>query len=211
MILRSPAELIRYNTRNSASPTICWPRRPCYREVRCVHCQRRRRHFFRRQLAYFGVLWDLSVFYTITATRFTGNEREALQLLQQVRTACFHSFLRKVKFVSVMSCHSEPHEFGRLTVPHFHMVLDEDPTPPRIRAALRKAYSRIEWNLQAKPIDPTSRNLKRLGGYLMDRNYQVTLPHRLSRQRLITASRGFLTGRPQPIPHIDAWEAGHAA
>lgn len=211
MILCNQTELIRYNTRNSAPPTICWPKRPCYREVRCVHCQRRRRRFILRQLAYFGVLWNFSAFYTITATRFTGNEREALGILQQVRTACFQSFLRQVKFVAVVSCHSGPHEFGRSTVPHFHMLLDEAPTPMKIKKALRKAYARIEWNLQVKPVDPTTRNLRRLGGYLMDRNYQVTLPHRLSRQRLITASRGFLTGRPQPIPHVDAWEAGDAA
>lgn len=182
---------------------FCWPERQCYRLLECKYCWRRQSKHIRDQLQFFAQHRGWTHFATLSLLGSDLDARGSLRAIGNFRRLLHRRLFKSQSYFSLIAV--GPTETG--WVPHFHIVSTDFLT----HAAFKEAMSRIpkcEWqgmrpNLCIKAVT----DAKGLGSYLMEQNLRPTLRLRPRRLRLITASRGFLAGRPRSLKHLLALEA----
>ena len=195
------------NTHNFSFPNIetriCWPQRPCNRELECYWCWKRKVRFFIKQFVFFGQHWGFESFVTISLTGFKGTHSEGILLAAEVRKRLHAHLVKNRKYVSIISVTRES------PLPHYHLAVTgtvAEEKLKRIDRALKKILpAKIKLKKHVAHITPSTRSLLTLARYLMIQNVQVSMIHRPRGLRIMSASQGFKTGRPQKIEIIEWW------
>ncbi len=183
--------LYKYTHNSSRFVGFCSKRWPCFRDQACNYCWNRRRKYVVDQVIQSGEAWGLHQLLTINPSYSRGNPIDDLQSLAELRSKLHPALQRlKSKYVTVASL-----KVGSRIIPHLHSLTGalsantiRNSLPPEIWSGL---------NINVRPIRmPYEANLKKVTGYILDRNLRETMPFRPKGFRLISSSRGIRTGRP---------------
>lgn len=193
----NPNELFDKNTHNSDAKNrrFCWIKRPCFRIHECTYCWNRRRKYFIEQLKYLGIIWDLKQFITIHfCNSETFSAESCLAELSKIRSYLHPKLFKCHKYISCIAVVGVHSKFS----PHIHILCSSLNTKDSIMKALKKCPNSLgDFDINIRAIyGPKRLSLARLGGYLMDQNFRKSIPWLYPRCRLLTATRGFKTGRP---------------
>lgn len=230
MNFASTAELSKRHTHKYSSPntSFCRPWRPCYRKESCDYCWGRYRDFIVVQFLFFLDQWGWDWLVTLTFHGFRGTGTEALALLADVRKTLLAKAFRGRRYFAVAA--AEPtlrSQNGNAVewLPHFHIVVSGLVSRHGIKAALGKVPPHLLEGLRVRiwlgkdGYFQSEKDAEDLAGYLLDQNVlpalRIPLPSQGSfrikpyKMRLITATKGFRTGRPHLLVHIELWRSGH--
>lgn len=197
--LTTTTKLNLQSTLNSNSiRRFCWNARPCRREMECDYCWSRKSEFIRCQIAFFFGQWGWEKFATLSLIGLDANPHCGLKTIAAFRKQLHPRLFKGELYFSLIAL--APSFSG--WVPHFHMLGTGSITKSFFNDVIElipeNAWNGSRPNLNIKPIT----NIDGLGSYLMEQNLRPTLSHRPRGLRLMTASRGFLTGKPKSLNHL---------
>ncbi len=196
-------ELLIYITPNSTQAlNQCYLKRPCNRIKTCSRCWKKYRLFILKQARYFRVEWGLNIFVTITVLK-TNQPSNGIKELNALRKTFNRRLTKKTKYLNVISIKiREGQEFEGYTElignVHFHYLMSNTMTKLEIKKMLN-----MKCNVNIRLADHEV-GIQQAAGYMLDQNLRPTLDFRPQRARLITASRGFSTGKPRKL-HFEAY------
>lgn len=198
--------LINKNTHNAPNRRICWKKRPCYREIECQYCWNRKRSFITKQVQYLSVHWNLRSFITIGFDRVSAHPTNALMQLAEIRRNLHKILFKKKKYISLIVVEENISRSPPTITPHFHIIAQGQFSRALVKQktelARRRSFIGSKSNINIREIGPLIIDTKKLAGYLMDQNYRKCLGIRPKGLRLMTASRGFYTGRPRHLEKL---------
>lgn len=194
-----PFLLIGYNTPNSRHN--CSNKRPCHRKDKCKYCWSRFKKFIKKQARHYYHPWDLTNHCIINILYRYCDPADALYSLNEIKSFFIKELGRTAKYLCVTSLavREERTPWGGIELiihPHFHLIVSTKISKKNVRRIIEKALPHIRFRVKIIYLC-NSEACAEEAGYLLDQNLKVTLKYRVPRIRLITASRGFKTGKPQ--------------
>lgn len=171
--------------------SVCYKKRPCYRDKSCRKCWDNRVRFLQEQLVTVAHDWNLSQFLTLNILGEFSSFEAAFSVLLKSRPKV-HEVLRKEhKYISVVAVKLDESR----AIPHFHIIcskVDE----AKLKYRLDRKLPALRLNVETEDIcEPLNKNLINVLNYMLQQNMAVTRRMAPARARLISASFGFKTGR----------------
>lgn len=196
----TPNKLIIEYTPNSQN--WCSNKRPCYRKAKCKYCWNRFRKFIIRQAQHFFHEWDLTNHYIIVFEQ-SNDPTEALYWLNGLKAQFMRSLARNAKYLCVTSLSVQEEQdsdgcYYPATCPHFHMVISTKLSESLLAQIVQKCIPDIRFDSKIIHIS-TLQGFINVVGYLLDQNLRISLKYQPPKLRLITASRGWRTGKPRNL------------
>lgn len=172
----------------------CTMRRPCYRLLHCVQCRKNHRGYLRLQTSAVSSKWGLDAMLTVTITSFAGDFKRGLSEILNVRKALSRLIGRQTSSIAftVVAANSQK---PNCWVPHIHYLVSGNHVD-RVKSFLCRKFGNLKFAVHNLIADPIKGGIVGLVSYCLDQNYYPLLFQRPRRVRLITASRGYRTGRP---------------
>lgn len=165
----------------------------CDDRLRCNTCFRRYVYYVARQVVALSAQLDLDVFLTIAFVGFEGSAREGLIMAKEVSKE-FNRMLSRKKLGQF--CCLGMKEGPRGALPHIHCTVSTQAVEVFegfSRGRLKDLLGTSGVSMDVRPIRVW--NMKGLLRYIMT-NYREALAYRIPRLRILSATRGIRTGRP---------------
>ena len=186
------------NNTHNATPNVlkrrlyCANKRPCHRDS-CAYCWHRRLKFHLQQVGVIGPSWQLKQFATISVEDCFDHPMHALRGLAKIRPRVARSLRKFGRYIMVIAvAPSSGHAY-----PHFHLLMTT--TSKALLQDELSTWMPVKFNLHTTFVREggSPAHLRRTLAYMLRKNLHPTLPFRPRGLRLLTASRGFFTGRPR--------------
>lgn len=171
----------------------CRRGRPCNR-ASCEYCWHRKVRFLTQQLEALPPTWSLKSFATIVVRDAFDHPQIAIKALLKLRpklNRTLRGFGKYIVVISVVAADAEQ------TAPHFHMLMGFTNADSLGREVLKWMPYRIDVHVAPVRSAGSVGHLQKALFYMLNYNLKPSLACRPRSARLMSAAKGFFTGRPR--------------
>ncbi len=185
--------------RTISKRTFCWNERPCYRYQSCDYCWRRRVSYLMKQIDRVCKDWNLKQFITLNVELTDLHYKDQLLVLIKLRPLVQRELRKHSKYINVVAIKIT----DDLATAHYH-ILASDLNQHVFKEKMKK-HIPFNTNIHFKRLyNDSIGNLKMCLYYLLI-NWRESLIYKPKNKQLLSASKGFYTGRPKNIA-IKGWK-----
>lgn len=177
----------------------CTYKRRCYRYRSCSACLKIKRRFIGLQALYFKRVWGLNKFLTISLSDSQFIDfKSAFLFGHETKKILSKPLFRKCKYLVVIGV--AKNKVNNAFIPHLHILLFGEVEADYLEELLNERFDRDDFSINLQPV---VENLScwKVARYIF-KNYTSTMMHNRSKNRVLTASRGFFTGNPKFLPFL---------
>lgn len=145
------------------------------------------------QGAFLGHRWQLLTHTTFSFIGESYEPQDAIIFLLTMRKKINDRIRKKTKYFSAIGLGLENN------LPHFHILIDDIGHSELKKFIPKGVKCCIHKQLIRTPYDE---NIKNVIGYLIEQNFFYVQKYKPRQKSLITASKGFRTGKPYTLDHL---------